>query len=53
MAGGQSAPDIAAADDDRDLHPEVVNLFYLPRDFLDDLRRDRVAAAGFTQRFAA
>jgi len=36
-----------------EIHPEVVDLLYLPRDFLDDLRRDRVAAAGFTQRFAA
>ncbi len=53
MTGGESAPDVAAADDDRDLHPEVVDLLHLARDFLHDLRRDRVAAAGFAERFTA
>ena len=38
MAGAQSAPDIAAADDDRDLHAEVVHFFDLRADLLDDLR---------------
>ena len=53
MAGGEAAPDVAAADDDRDLHAEVVHLLHLPRDLLHDLRRDVVAPARFAERFAA
>ena len=53
MAGSQTAPNIAAADNDRDLDPEVVNLFHLARDFLDDLRRNRFAGAALAQSFAA
>ena len=53
MAGGEPAPDVAAADDDRDLDAEVVDLLYLARDLLHDLGRNRFFRAGFAQRFAA
>ena len=53
MTGGEAAPDIAAADDNRNLHAEVVDLLHLPRNFLNDLRRDRVAPACFSERFTA
>ena len=53
MAGGEAAPDVAAADDDGNLHPESEDFLHLARDFLHDLGRNGFAAAAFAQRFPA
>src|SRR6185295_18113651 len=44
-AGGDAAEDIAAADDHRQLHPEIHHLADLVRDARDGLRIDTVPAA--------
>ena len=53
MAGGQSAPDIAAADDDRSLDAERLHFLDALSDFAHDLRRDVFARAAFAESFAA
>jgi hypothetical protein len=53
MACGDSAPDIAAADDDRDLHAHLVDFLDLLCNPENDLGRDAVLAPAFAEGFTA
>ena len=53
MRGGQAAPDVSAANNDRNLDPEIADFLHALSYFADDLRRDILAGATLLQRFAA
>ena len=49
----ESAPDISAADDDRNLHAEIADFLHPLGDLAHDLGRNVFAPAAFVQRFTA
>jgi hypothetical protein len=53
VAGGETAPDIAAADDEGEFDAGSAGIRDLGGDFLDDFGADAVAAAGLPEDFAA
>src|SRR6185312_8413341 len=53
MAGRQSAPDVSAADNDRDLHSELHDFLHARGDFVDNSWRNIFARAGFAHGFTA
>ena len=53
MRCGESAPNIPAADDDRNLNPELVHFLDSLGDLAHHVRRDVIACAFFLESFAA